>query len=274
MTWTFCIGGWEKRSRRSVPQATCATTGRKTRRRGAPARCTDGCPVEDTCPFYAPRIYLESIPIKIAVSEAENPILRTLGKMSLKSPRADASIGESHPANPAVERIQRAGHVTRSPSTRKDDAAVLEALRTGPYGRCVYDCDNDVVDHQVVEMTFEDGVTATLTMHGHSHEEGRTLRVDGSRATLLGKFTYSRAWLEVHEHISGEVTQYRFPSEVDQTSGHGGGDDGLMQHFVQVMRGEVSPLTSARDSLESHLMAFGAEESRLEDKVIRMAQFH
>ena len=98
--------------------------------------------------------------------------------------------------------------------------------------------------------------------------------MDGSRATLLGKFTYSRAWLEVHEHISGEVTRFRFPSEVDQTSGHGGGDDGLMQHFVQVMNGEVPPLTSARDSLESHLMAFAAEEARLEDKVIRMAQFH
>ncbi len=239
---------------------------------GAPARCTDGCPVQDTCPFNASRIYLECVPIKIAVSEADNPILRTLGKMSLKSPGLTRTLGK---VIPPIRMLSEYSGWPRNTITEhpEDDAAVLEALRTGPYGRCVYHCDNDVVDHQVVEMTFDDGITATLTMHGHSHEEGRTLRVDGSRATLLGKFTYSQAWLEVHEHVSGEVARYRFPSEVEQTSGHGGGDDGLMRHFVQVMRGEVPPLTSARDSLESHLMAFAAEEARLEDKVFRLAQF-
>lgn len=239
---------------------------------GVPARCTDGCPVENTCPFNAPRIYLECVPIKIAVSEAENPILRTLGKLSLKSPGLTRTLGK---VIPPIRLISEYSGWPRNTITEhpEDDAAVLEALRAGPYGRCVYHCDNDVVDHQVVEMTFEDGVTATLTMHGHSHEEGRTLRVDGSRATLLGKFTYSQAWLEVHEHVSGEVARYRFPSEVEQTSGHGGGDDGLMRHFVQVMRGEVPPLTSARDSLESHLMAFAAEEARLGNKTLDMTQY-
>ena len=239
---------------------------------GVPARCTDGCPVENTCPFNALRIYLECVPIKIAVSEAENPILRTLGKLSLKSPGLTRTLGK---VIPPIRLISEYSGWPRNTITEhpEDDGAVLEALRAGPYGRCVYHCDNDVVDHQVVEMTFEDGVTATLTMHGHSHEEGRTLRVDGSRATLLGKFTYSQAWLEVHEHVSGEVARYRFPSEVDQTSGHGGGDDGLMRHFVQVMRGEVPPLTSARDSLESHLMAFAAEEARLGNKTLDMTQY-
>ncbi len=64
-----------------------------------------------------------------------------------------------------------------------------------------------------------------------------------------------------------------FASDVDQSSGHGGGDAGLMHHIVQVMRGETPPLTSARDSLESHLMAFAAEESRLEKITINMDQF-
>ena len=239
---------------------------------GAPQRCTDGCPVEESCPFFAPRIYLENIPIKIAVSKADKAILRVLGKMSLRSPGLIRALGK------VISPIRTLSEYSGWPRNTltdhpENDVAVLEALQNGPYGRCVYHCDNDVVDHQVVEMTFESGITAALTMHGHSHEEGRTLRIDGSRATLLGKFTYSQAWLEVHEHISGAVSRYRFPSEVDQTSGHGGGDDGLMRHFVQVIRGETQPLNSARDSLESHLMAFAAEEARLEHKTIEMSEF-
>jgi len=69
------------------------------------------------------------------------------------------------------------------------------------------------------------------------------------------------------------VERFRFPSEVDQTAGHGGGDAGLMRHFIQVLRGETPPLTTARDSLESHLMAFAAEEARLLDKTLDMETF-
>ena len=240
--------------------------------KGAPDRCTDGCPAAATCPYYAPRIYLDSIPIKQAVSRSGNPLLSFIGGLSLNHPKIAHALGR---IIPPVRTLTEYSGWPRSTITEKpeSDRAVLEALQTGPYGRCVYHCDNDVVDHQVVSMSFPSGITATLTMHGHSHQEGRTLRVDGSHATLLGKFSYSQAWLEVHDHLPGPVIRYSFPSEVDQTAGHGGGDAGLMQRFVAAMRGQKPPLTSARDSLESHLMAFAAEQSRLKHETVKMGDF-
>ena len=237
---------------------------------GAPARCTDGCPAAESCPFYAPRIYLESLPIKAAVARSSRPLIRAIGKLALHRPGLAALLGK---ALPPMRTLTEYSGWPRSTMTEfpESDQAVVDALRQGPYGRCVYRCDNDVVDHQVVNMGFPSGITAALTMHGHSFEEGRTLRVDGSLATLLGKFAYSQAWLEIRPHFpTADVERFTFPTEVDQTSGHGGGDAGLMRRFVSAMRGEQAPLTRASDALESHLMAFAAEEARLNRTTLDM----
>jgi hypothetical protein len=239
---------------------------------GAPLRCTDGCPASETCPFFAPKIYLENYPIREAVSKAANPFLRALGKVSLKNSQLIKLSGKIIPPLRVFSEYSGWPRTTIT-AHPESNGAVMDALRDGPYGRCVYHCDNNVVDHQVVNMTFESGITATLTMHGHCYEGGRTLRVDGSRATLLGKFTYSQAWLEIYRHAQPGVERFTFPTEVNQSTGHGGGDAGVMQSFVQAMRGEQAPLTTAHDSLESHLMAFAAEASRVADKTVDMAQF-
>ena len=198
---------------------------------GAPARCLDGCPAADTCLWYAPRVY-----------SAE-----------------EGWVGE--PATPAFMLGALEGGPTAA--TRR------EKLRTSPYGRCVYHCDNDVVDHQVIAMEFEGGTTCAFTMHGHSDREGRTMRWDGTRATLYGDFGFGgKMELRIHEHGSGRV-------EVIQpdagSSGHGGGDAGIMEDFARALRGEPSDQRStARASLESHLIAFAAERSRLTGEVIRL----
>ncbi|MDQ4076041.1 MAG: Gfo/Idh/MocA family oxidoreductase [Chloroflexota bacterium] len=146
-------------------------------------------------------------------------------------------------------------------------AGVLHALEQGPYGRCVYRCDNNVVDHHVATFEFEGGITVTFTMHGHSHEEGRTMRYDGSLATL--RASEPRQEIEIIDHRSGE--RHVIQSGASR-SGHGGGDAALMESFVRVLRGEEHPLTSAELSMESHLIAFAAEQARIEGRVVEMEE--
>ncbi|MFL5804733.1 MAG: Gfo/Idh/MocA family protein [Roseiflexaceae bacterium] len=146
----------------------------------------------------------------------------------------------------------------------------LRALESGPYGRCVYRCDNDVVDQQVVVMEVAGGASVVLVMHGHSHEEGRTMRYDGTRATLRGTFDYGTGQLEIHDHLTGRREEV--PIEA-AASGHGGGDFGVVRSFLRAMRGSAPALTTARESLEGHLLAFAAEESRLHSAVVEMDAF-
>ena len=155
------------------------------------------------------------------------------------------------------------------------------ALKSGPYGRCVYHCDNDVVDHQVVSMQFEGDLSVTLTMHGHSNLEGRTTRIEGSRGALYAQFGLGGAWIELREHRSGR--RQRFDTSTRVVSGHGGGDQGLMAAFVRSLQARGAPpsreaaaqdeLSLAEQALESHLMAFAAEQARLEGRVVSMADY-
>ena len=206
-----------------------------------PLRCTDGCPIEQDCPFSAIGIYMEG-----------RPFQHLLG-------RPDA-------AGIDLDRPMRWPFTVVA-----DDPTVenrLQALKTGPYGRCVYHCDNDVVDHQVINMEWSTGATVAMIMHGHSNEECRTMRYDGTNATLRAKFG-DPSEISIYEH-GGAEENIPIP-EVE--TGHGGGDAGIMADFVKVLRGEAEALTSARESLESHLMAFAAEKARVGGMVIEMDAF-
>lgn len=93
------------------------------------------------------------------------------------------------------------------------------------------------------------------------------MRYDGTRATLRGKFTYGMGEIEIHDHLTNRVEQIT----PDVGAGHGGGDAGLVASFVKSLRsGSNDALTSARNSMESHLMAFAAEKARIEGNVISM----
>jgi len=153
------------------------------------------------------------------------------------------------------------------------EAGVTEALRTGPYGRCVYACDNDVVDHQVVNMQFEGGATASFTMTAFSSKRDRETRIFGTRGELYGDGRY----IEVYDFLTDHTERFDVGTASDGSilSGHGGGDLGLMTCFVAaLLRNDPALILSGpAESLETHLMVFAAEQARHEKRVVDMAEY-
>ena len=97
------------------------------------------------------------------------------------------------------------------------------------------------------------------------------MRYDGTRATLRGKFGYgAAASIEIHDHLTGRIEHIDPDSG---TSGHGGGDEGIMRAFVAAVREPDTALTTARESLESHLMSFAAEQARVDGTIVHMDDF-
>jgi predicted dehydrogenase len=114
-------------------------------------------------------------------------------------------------------------------------------------------------------MERADGSTATLRFSGHGDAGKRTMRYDGTRATLRGVFGAEQR-LEIREHGGGVQV-----IELGQPGGtHGGGDDGLMRAFVTAARDRQTLPTDLESGIESHLLAFAAEESRLSGAVVSM----
>ena len=144
---------------------------------------------------------------------------------------------------------------------------LAEALRKGPYGRCVYACDNDVVDNQVVNMIFENGATASMTMTAFNAHSGRKTRIFGT----LGEIDTDSRIIKVTHFLDDSVREVDTETANDGgiLSGHGGGDFGLMDAFVRALA-ENDPtqiLSGVDETLESHLMVFAAEESRRKGSV-------
>ena len=146
-----------------------------------------------------------------------------------------------------------------------------KALKKGPYGRCVYHCDNNVVDHQVVNMEFENSVTVAFTMSAFTEECSRTIKLLGTKGEIRGAMEKNR--LEI---LYFDKKKEKEPVEVlSSSSGHGGGDFGLMKEFVRLINGEsdTKNLTLADASLHSHLMAFAAEAARCENRVVSLKEY-
>lgn len=146
---------------------------------------------------------------------------------------------------------------------------VKEAVENGPYGRCVYNCDNNVVDHQSTILEFENGVSATFNLSAFTNKGGRTFKIMGTEGVIDAS------------NFANEISVQRFGSNEkrvitpkSQLPGHGDGDKGIMEDFISLISfNEGKGLTSARTSVQSHMMAFAADESRLKNKVVDMKEY-
>lgn len=151
------------------------------------------------------------------------------------------------------------------------EQTLTEALENGPYGRCVYACDNDVVDNQVVNMRFDGGRTAAFTMTAFTPMQGRMTTVFGTHGMLSG----SGGAIEHIDFLTDHRENIDIPDlDASAAGGHGGGDFGLMQAFVAAVanRDPSRILTGPDESLESHLMVFAAEAARRTDTVATVEQ--
>ncbi|MEG2596977.1 MAG: Gfo/Idh/MocA family oxidoreductase [Oscillospiraceae bacterium] len=197
--------------------------------------CLGGCKVKKDCPYDAEKIYITNEKTGVEHGAGFPSDIVTL--------------------NPTVD-------------------SVREALKAGPYGRCVYHCDNNVVDHQIMALEMEDGSTIDFTMCAFTNKVGRAIKIMGTKGDIEANNDDNVidvcAFGGKHEVIDVNTLATDF-------SGHGGGDNRLVKDLLDLVQNESSvgaALTSIDGSTESHLIALALEESRIHGgKTINMDEF-
>lgn len=202
---------------------------------GAPLRCTDGgCPAEETCPYHYKKVYFDAKPTSFM--------------------RRAAARGYAKDYYPTEDEL-------------------MEGLKNTNFGACVFHANNNVVDHQVVNLQFEGGATANLTMNAFN-KGGRYIRIFGTKGELFANASDT------------EITVYTFADKayknvkVKETEesiggGHGGGDQGIVGEMYEYMSGEYTGFCAADIdiSVKNHIIGFAAEKARHNDTVENVAEF-
>ncbi len=186
--------------------------------------CLGGCKVKDSCIFDAEKIYLTSK--KTGLLEGSSWISSVL----------------------SVENTPK--------STRK-------ALENGQYGRCVFRCDNNVVDHQQTNLLMEDGSTISFTMCAFTEDCYRYFKAMGTAGEIEADMKSNTIRVRVFGQGEELIDLKTMTSDL---KGHGGGDSGIISDFLDMLIDNAPPTqrtTTLESSMESHYVALAAEESRL-----------
>ena len=208
---------------------------------GSTDRCTDNCELRDGCPYSAARLYLRE----------ENP-----------------------------ENVGWPADVVTPDKTLEGR---IKALETGRYGKCAWRSDNNVADNQVCVMNYENGVNVSFTASAFSRHISRETKVMGSHGEIVGHLGEDGAIIDLSEFkqfnfagaVGAQAAKERVMSiRVEDMHGHGGGDMVLMKDFVDLVRDRDPALISAaKNTIMSHVLAFAAEKSRLENRVVNIDEY-
>ena len=154
------------------------------------------------------------------------------------------------------------------------DDALRTALETGPYGRCVYRCDNNVCDHMSIIMEFEDGITATFSLTAQSSNIHRSIHIMCEHGEIEADDLSGKIIVTQFRVNAADTPYVRVLQAENFDRGHGGGDEGIMEDFTaSLTSGTVDSRSSISRSVESHLMACAIEKSRVTGKVVDMEEF-
>jgi len=155
------------------------------------------------------------------------------------------------------------------------EEGLMKAFRDGPYGRCVFKCDNDVCDHQSTIIEFENGVTATFTLSGMTNRITRLIHVMCEDGEIHGDSEKGEILITRFRANGYESYQQEIINIGTVIGGHSGGDVKLLQDFAVNLTNKATSdsRSSISKSIESHLMACAAEESRVTGKTICMAEY-
>lgn len=204
---------------------------------GSPERCIDGCPVGDTCPYNAMKLYYDA---------KGNHWFR--------------------------------GVVTEKPVGKDTDAEVLKALHETQYGKCVYKCNNNVVDHQTVNMEFDGGTLISMTTTAFARA-GRRLRIMGTKGDLIANMRKpAKEAFDLYDFEANEAKLLDIDySNVGDSilGGHGGGDDGIIVDLYKYLNGEIrsEDVSEIEISAKNHMLSFAAEQSRLDGAIVNVDDY-
>ncbi len=211
---------------------------------GAPKRCLEGCPHGEICPYNVKKVYLP---------EERNEWVGFL---------RNAATGKVEPS----------------------DAEVEKALWETDYGVCVFQCDNDVVDHQTVNMEFENGETVVFTMAAFNLG-GRRIRIMGTKGEICSDDLDTIELITFCDEDTNSGTYGKPRAEFIKTSesgivqeitgGHGGGDNGIIDDLCLYFgeNKKTKSISDIRTSIMNHMIVFAAEESRRTNTVVDVDEY-
>lgn len=150
---------------------------------------------------------------------------------------------------------------------------VMEAISTTQYGKCVYKCDNDVVDHQQVNMLFEDDITVSFSMAAFN-KGGRFIEVMGTKGMMTAAMAENTP-ITIFDFETRETEVIPQDSLDGILGGHGGGDGGIVKTLYDYLTGDYdgNSVPEIGESCYNHLITFAAEEARLSGKVVDVEEY-